>query len=353
MRSQSRSGILLSVAAAALLTTGGAGAQPSPPLKPPSTAPGQPPPPPPPPAAAAPAAAPPLSESLTGMAKAEYEAGRILYGDKDYANAILKFMKAHELSKDPRLLWNIAVCQKNLRRYSKMLATIHSYQVEAADLLTAEEKAQSVEIVKTVESFVSRMKLTASEEGAEVFVDDEKVGETPLREPVLVDVGTRKIHLVKKGFKDLLVSKEVTGGGELTVDVLLEKEIHRGQLAVNAGANDMLSLDGKVVGKGHWEGSLPSGGHTLKVTADGMVPYQSEVVIQDEKARRVDVTLNPVPRDATKTVLWIVGGAVLAAGASVGGYFLFKPQTTPSIPGSLNTSNSALPLAFSLGGHRR
>jgi hypothetical protein len=287
------------------------------------------------------------------MAKAEYEAGRILYGDKDYANAILKFMKAHELSKDPRLLWNIAVCQKNLRRYSKMLATIQRYQAEAASMLSEEEKAQSVEIVKTVAAFVSQMKLTASEEGAEVFVDDEKVGETPLPGPVTVDVGARKIHLVKKGFKDLLVTKEVTGGGDFTVDLVLEKEIHRGRLAVNAGANDILSLDGKVIGRGTWEGSLTSGGHTLKVTNEGMVPYQSEVVIQDDKSRRVDVTLSPVPRDATKTVLWIVGGAVLAAGASVGGYFLFKPQTTPSVPGSLNTTNSALPLGFSLGGHRR
>jgi hypothetical protein len=351
MRSQTRGkpGILLLAAVtAAFLTTGGAAAQ-APPLRPPQTAPGQPPPPAPPPAAAAPPAAPPLSETLTGMAKAEYEAGRILYGDKDFGNAIVKFMKAHELSKDPRLLWNIAVCEKNLRHYSKMLADIQRYRTEAAALLSDDEKAQSVEIIKTVEAFVSRMKLTASEDGAEVFIDDEKVGETPLPGPVIVDVGARKIRLTKKGFKEALVTKEVTGGGELTVIVDIEKEIHRGRLAVNAGPNDILSLDGKVIGKEHWEGSLQSGGHTLKVTAQGMLPYQSEVVIQDEKARRVDVTLTPVPRDATKTVLWIVGGAALAAGAAVGGFFLFKPQTAQPAVGTISPGTVAL----SFGGGRR
>src|SRR5262245_5084124 len=60
-----------------------------------------------------------LSETLTGMAKAEYEAGRILYGDKDYTSAIAKFQQAYQLSNEPRLLFNIAVCQKNLRKYSK------------------------------------------------------------------------------------------------------------------------------------------------------------------------------------------------------------------------------------------
>src|ERR1700759_4037610 len=59
----------------------------------------------------------PLSDSLTGLAKAEYEAAKILYGTKDHAKAIVKFGRAYEISREPRLLFNIAVCQKNLRRY--------------------------------------------------------------------------------------------------------------------------------------------------------------------------------------------------------------------------------------------
>lgn len=299
----------------------------------------QPPPPPadaPAPPPAAPAPVKPLSESLHGMAKAEYEAGRVLYADKDYANAIVKFQRAHELSNDPRLLWNVAVCQKNLRRYSKMLATIRRYRKEAGAILTEEEQLQATEIIKTVEAFVSAMKLRSNEDGAEIFVDEEKVGVTPVAEPIYVDVGARKIRLKKPGFKDTLITREVTGGGEFTLDVTLDKEIHRGRVLVIAGAKDLILIDGKAVGQGRYEGSLPSGGHTLRVTSQGMTPYQSEVVIQDDQLRRVDVTLAAVPRDATKTVLWIVGGAALAAGAAVGGAFLFKPSNTPPVEGTIN-----------------
>jgi hypothetical protein len=313
-----------------------------------------------PPAAAPPAApagaAKPLSESLSGMARAEYEAGRILYADKDFGNAIVKFQKAHELANDPRLLWNIAVCQKNLRRYARMLATIRRYQHEAASLLTEEERAQSAEIVKTVESFVSGLKVTSNEAGAEVFVDEEKVGQTPLTEPVIVDVGVRKIKVVKPGFKDALLTREIVGGGQVAIDVQLEKEVHRGRLVVIAGENDIIALDGTTIGKGRWEGTTSSGGHTLKVTAPGMAAYQSEALVRDGEVRRIEVTLNPQARtDTTRTVLWVVGGAALAAGAAVGGFFLFKPSESPTVmgtikPGSVNLS--ARGFQFSTGGRR-
>jgi hypothetical protein len=286
------------------------------------------------------------------MARAEYEAGRILYADKDYANSIVKFQRAHELSSDPRLLWNIAVCQKNLRRYSKMLETIRRYRKEAAAMLTDEDRAQAAEIIKTVETFVSALKVRVNEDGVDVLVDEEKVGTTPITDPLFVDVGIRKIKLKKAGFKDVVVQREVVGGGEMSLDLNIEKEIHRGRLIVAAGENDLVLLDGKPLGKGKWEGTLASGGHTLKVTGPGMTPYQSEVVIQDDQLRRVDVTLVAVPRDATRTVLWIVGGAALAAGAAVGGAFLFKPSKTAAVEGNISPGTVQLSYSGTFGGRR-
>jgi len=291
----------------------------------------------------------PLAESLTGMAKAEYEAGRVLYADGDYANAILKFQRAYELSKDPRLLWNVAVCEKNLRRYSRMLSTIRRYEKEAADMLTETEREQAREIIKTVEAFVSELDLRVNEEGAEVYVDDELAGTTPLAEPLIVNVGNRRIRVAKPGFKESVVTREITGGGTVVIQVDLEEEVHRGRLIVTAGTSDDITIDGKPVGRGRWEGWLPSGGHSLRVTAEGMQAYQSEVLIQDDQVRRIDVTLNPLPKSSTTaTVLWIVGGAAVAAGAVVGGVYLFKPSSPEPTPGTINPHLVQL----SLGGRR-
>lgn len=284
------------------------------------------------------------------MAKAEYEGAKILYGDKDFASAAAKFQRAYELSSDARLLFNIAVCQKNLRKYSKMLATVRRYLEDGAPILSEDDKNQAREIVKTVEAFVSELKLTVDEPDADVFVDDEKLGVTPIKGPVFLDVGVRKLRVTKKGYKEVVVSKQVPGGGPIAIDVRLEKEIHRGKLVIAAGPGDLITLDNKVIGKGKWEGTLPSGGHTLKISAPGMQTYQSEVVIQDNQTRRVDVTLNTSAKDPTSTILWIVGGAVVLAGAAVGGALLFQPPKATPLDG--NFGGGSVQLNFNLGGSK-
>ena len=82
---------------------------------------------------------------------------------------------------------------------------------------------------------------------------------------------------------------------------------------------------------------LPTGGHTLKVTAPKMRTYQAEVLIQDRQPREVSVTLEAEPNKGLPTWVWVAGGVVLAGGLATGGYFLFKGEPTYSGPsGNLN-----------------
>ncbi|WP_437329596.1 PEGA domain-containing protein [Sorangium sp. So ce381] len=311
-----------------------AGAQPAPVAAQPAPAAGA-------PAAAAPAVQGPLSATLTGEAKAEYEAARILFNDGDYRNAIIKFERSFELSGDPRLLWNIALCQKNLKRYARLLGTVEKLLRDAGPQLGEQDRKDAAALIEATKAYVSRLDLKASEAGATVFVDGEEVGQTPLSEPVLLDVGTRKIRVTKKGFKDVEVSQQVTGGGDVTVTATLEKEVHQGRLIVTAAPDAVISIDGRVVGRGGYDGPVPSGGHALRVTASGMVSHQSEVMIQDDQTRRVQVTLVPQPKQGNvETWLWIGGGVLVAAGAVLVATGVFGPE--PPVEGRTSPGSVAL-----------
>ena len=267
-----------------------------------------------------------LSETLSGEAKAEYESAKLLYGNGDFSTALLKFSAAHEKSKDPRLLWNMAACEKSLRRYSRALSLLRAYVADTSGFVSDSERAEANELVKVMEQLTTKLRVTVSEPGAEVLVDDEVVGTSPV-DPVVIDLGTRKLRAHKSGFRDATKEITTTGGPEVVVDLVLTKVVHEGRVVVKAGARDAISIDGKALGTGSWSGALPSGGHTLRVTAPNMRTYQSEILVSDDQTREIAVTLEP---ESTRipTWAWIAGGVLATSGLAIGGYFVFRQEPT-------------------------
>lgn len=297
-----------------------------------------------------PAAPASLAEALTGMARAEYEAGRILFVDGDYQGSRLKFERAYELSQDPRLLWNIAACEKNLRNYAKVISALRKYQKDGASMLSEEDRVDAERLIETVAAFVATVNFDVQPAGTRIRVDGVDVGRSPLPEPVLLDQGDREIWLSKPGYVELRERRRVAGGAEAKLSFALEAEKKEGRLRVVAGAGDSISVDGRVVGRGTWEGSLPAGVHTVHVTGSGKRPYQTDVVVQVGQTHSARVSLESEAKEPGfwgSPWPWVVGGAVVATGVGVGAYFALRPESEgppPVVPGTLGSV--ALPLRF-------
>jgi hypothetical protein len=265
-----------------------------------------------------------LAESLTGQAATDYHAGRILFDDQDYAGAAIKFERAYEESRDPRLLWNVAACEKNLRHYTKVLALLDRYVAEAGATMQPEHRAEVDEVIRTVKLLVSSVRLTANLPGALVLVDDVPVGTTPLSGPITVDLGRRSFRITKPGYQEQELTRDVTGGSQLTLDVVLERVVDSGQLRVVAGSGATIRVDGAIMGHEEWTGTLAAGEHTLRVTGDGMRPYDKEISIVATQTRTLYVSLEPEPSRGVPTWVWIGAGVVVAGGLATTGYFLFR-----------------------------
>jgi len=140
----------------------------------------------------------------------------------------------------------------------------------------------------------------------------------------------------------------VQGASELPLVVKLAKETHEGRIAVSAGGDNLIYLDGKMVGQGRWEGVAPSGTHTLKVTAQGMKGYHTEIVLNDKETRTLSVTLEPEAKAGGGAALWWVLGGVLVAGAAGGTVYLATRNndptttTTPPILGTIQPGSVQL-----------
>ena len=264
------------------------------------------------------------------MAKAEYAAARILYDDGDFAGALEKLRSAYDLSKDPRLLWNMAACQKNLRHYAEVVRLVERYLSEGRGYVSDSDRSDATSLLDTVKEFISRVEIKSNESGASVFIDDVSMGTTPLSASLPVDMGSHKVRVSKAGFVDFAATVELPGGRPFSIAADLVAEHHEGKLRVVAAPRDVVRIDGKVVGTGLWEGVLPSGTHSVYVTGQDKIAHQTEVVITDNQLSSLHVALENRPtqgvdRSGVPTWVWIAGG-VLVAGGGVGAYFLLKPH---------------------------
>jgi len=285
-----------------------------------------------------------LSRTLQGEALSAYDSAKLLLEDGDYAGALSKFRRAYELSHDARLLWNMAVCEKEMRHYASSARLVAQYLSEGSAAISADERRSAEATQAVLRGFYSELTLEGLPAEARISVDGTVVATTPLAGPLPIDLGHRQITIERDGFEPFQRQLEVPGALPMRLQVALAPRKNSATLAVNAGAKDVISLDGKVVGSATWRGSVLAGTHVVRVTGSGKKPYNSEVRLDVGMTRSLDVALQD--EGSSKPIWpWIAGGAAVLVGASVGGYFLLKPaERDPGPNGGLG--RVYLPLGF-------
>jgi hypothetical protein len=139
-----------------------------------------------------------------------------------------------------------------------------------------------------------------------------------------LDLGRRSFRITKPGYEDKTFTRDVSGGSQLVLEVVLERVDDSGQLRVIAGAGASIRVDGRIVGQNDWTGTLPAGDHVLRVTGQGMRPYEKEFGISAGQIRTLYVTLEPEPNRGVPAWVWVGAGVVVAGGLATTGYFLFR-----------------------------
>jgi serine/threonine protein kinase len=164
----------------------------------------------------------PVSHALSPRARTLYEEGRALYAKGDYAGALDRFGRAHDITPDPRLLWNMAACEHKLGHYVKMLRLVRDYLETGGNLLTDEDRREASKLLATVRAQVASLAVTTDPPGADVFIDDQPSGTTPLGDPILVNPGEHEVRLRKPGYQDLVRTESFASGQQLSWSLTLQ-----------------------------------------------------------------------------------------------------------------------------------
>jgi hypothetical protein len=239
-----------------------------------------------------------MADTLPPAAAAVYKSGRLLFEDGDYAGALVQFQAAFDQSHDARLYWNLAACEKGMRHYARALELLAKYRGQAS--LDKNDARDADELSAALVPFTIAVTFRANEAGADVYVDDARVGTTPMSAPVLVDIGTRRFRVTKSGFRDFERTLRVGKTRAMDFDATLVPRASTLRITTAAGATVL--VDGRAIGTGAAEAVLAPGVHTLTVQAPGMKTFETPVALEDEQTRTIDVELEPRPMTAVHPV---------------------------------------------------
>jgi hypothetical protein len=218
----------------------------------------------------------PLREELTGEARARYATGVELYssGKEHAANARSEFMRAFELSKNPRLLFNVAVCEKDIGRFHKAIAYLEQELELGKDTLPKDELDKARGFADGLRPLVGTLAFSVNVAGATIFVDGEEVGVSPL--PPIPMSGEREVRATKPGYDPVSIRVSLAGGTQSTAKLSLEAREKAVDVQISAGGapNAVIYIDNVERGPSPYRGSVrvQNEPHVFEARAPGFVP---------------------------------------------------------------------------------
>ncbi len=152
-------------------------------------------------------------------AKKHFKAGVVLFKAENFAGAAVEFEESGKLFKTKGALFNLANCYKALRRYAEVLATLKLLEGEFKGTLSKEMLGGVKQLRDEINSITGDLRVKVNRDGAEIYVDDELVGKSPLPRPLLLGPGYHVLRVEMKGMETYSRKVKLISGANLKLEV--------------------------------------------------------------------------------------------------------------------------------------
>jgi hypothetical protein len=156
------------------------------------------------------------------QAAASFDVGMELFNEQNWSGALDAFELAYSLNPNYIVLFNIGACMRELQRYPEALDAFQRYLSEGGANVRPEKRAQAEEAIAGLAPFLSHVRMVTSVDGAEILVNDQVRGTSPLAEPLVLGAGHYVIVARADGFHDAREEFDAVGGQDSEVELTLE-----------------------------------------------------------------------------------------------------------------------------------
>jgi hypothetical protein len=255
-----------------------------------------------------------VRDTLPDDAKKQWDTALALAQRNQWDGARAAFLQAYEISKNPRVLFNVAVSEKNLGRYPQAIELFRRELAEGKDHLTVAEQSEIEAAITGLEKYVMEISIEVSEAGAKVFVDQDDVGTSPIQKPITVAIGSHVVRASKAGFAD--AQERVTGDRRNPrVSLKLEPimKTSRVNVSVVGPSHAVVKIDGKEVGPAPYSGQVlvSPEPHQFAAEAPGYVTATQTAMVREGEALNLTLQLSEEQKKGKLIVSAAPAGATI------------------------------------------
>ena len=152
-------------------------------------------------------------------AKKHFKAGVALFKAEKFGGAAVEFDESSRLYKTKGALFNLANCYKALSRYAEALATLKLLEGEFKDTLSENMLGGVKQLRDEINSVTGELRVKVNRNGAEIYMDDELVGKSPLPSPLLLGAGYHVVRVEMEGMETYSRKVKLISGANLKLEV--------------------------------------------------------------------------------------------------------------------------------------
>jgi hypothetical protein len=209
-----------------------------------------------------------------------FHSGVNLYEDRNFTAALAEFEAAYRQYPSASALQNVALCQKQLYRYSEaresLMRLVRAHLIELNDA----ERVAVDEAIRELGSLIGSIRLSVVPADAKIWLDGRNLTPEDLSQPIVLDVGEHRVTAEAPGFAALSRGFRIAGGHTL-VPVALTLTETTGTVVVTApNAQTAIAVDGRPVAFAEWSGRLEPGRHIVQVYREGYEPFEEEIDVE-------------------------------------------------------------------------
>ncbi len=153
-----------------------------------------------------------------------FQKGVELYDENDFSGALIEFKRAYDIAQDYHVLFNIAQTAYQVQNYAAALMSFQQYLDAGGNGIDRKRKSYVEGEIAKLKGRVAQVTVKVNVPNADILVDDEKVGTSPLGQPLVVSQGKRKITASIANKPPVTKTIEVAGGDSTTIDLDVETE---------------------------------------------------------------------------------------------------------------------------------